>query len=247
MHTKNRDYQLTADLLLHYRDAALVNAQELLEEAALLLGHGRYARAYFLAASSIEEVGKAVQAFEGMGRNLSDSTVTHRLKLQFEDHSQKVTSAFSPWIQASSDIRAEIMDFVRSMVDLKFGREASMYTDIHAERLIVTTPLMQVHKGTATNCVRLAGTVLAHARPYARQSQPKVTTKVQDTFFALKPKVFQKMANTGDFWEYYICQLEQGEVTLESAVTRYNTEYLAKSKLFKPEPNQADIPPSSSV
>ena len=239
MPTKNRDYQLTADLLRQYRDAALVNAQELLEEAALLLGHGHYARAYFLAASSIEEAGKAVQAFEGLGRNLSDPAVTHRLKLQFDDHSQKVTSAFSPWVQASSDIRAEIMDFVRAMVDLKFGREASMYTDIHAERLIVTTPAMQVHQGAAANCVRLAGTVLAYARSYAQQSQPKVTTRVQDTFFALRPTVFQKMANTGDFWEYYVSRLEQGGVTLEAAVTQYNKEYLVQGKLFKPEPNPA--------
>jgi AbiV family abortive infection protein len=85
----------SAELLEQYRDAALVNSQSLLEEATLLLVHGHYARAYFLATSSIEESGKAVQAFEGLGRNLSDSAVTRRLKLQFEDHSQKVTSAFS--------------------------------------------------------------------------------------------------------------------------------------------------------
>lgn len=118
MPAKNRDYLLTSELLQQYRDAALVNAQALLEEAALLLGHEHYPRAYFLAASSIEESGKAVQAFEGLGRNLGDSAVTHRLKLQFEDHSQKVTAAFSPWIQATPNIREEIMNFVRIMIDL---------------------------------------------------------------------------------------------------------------------------------
>jgi hypothetical protein len=75
MQAKNRDYQLTGELLREYRDAALVNAQALLEEAALLLAHGHHARAYFLAASCIEEAGKAVQAFEGLGRNLEDSAV----------------------------------------------------------------------------------------------------------------------------------------------------------------------------
>ncbi|MCD6734098.1 MAG: AbiV family abortive infection protein [Burkholderiaceae bacterium] len=236
MRTKNREYQLTAQLLEQYRDAALVNAQALLEEAALLLGHRHYARAYFLAASSIEEAGKAVQAYEGLGRNLGDPAVAHRLKLQFDDHSQKVTSAFSPWIQATPNIREELMDFARVMVDLKFGREASMYTDIQAERAIVTTPEMQVAQAPAANCVRLAGTVFAYAAPYARQSQPRSMSCVQDAFFALKPAVFQKMANTADFWEYYIQQMERGNMALEVAVTEYNRQYLSQGRTFKSAP-----------
>ena len=236
MPPKDRDYELTDEMLRQYRDAALVNAQALLEEAALLLAHGHFARAYFLSASCIEEAGKAVQAFEALGRNLKDPAVTQRLKLQFEDHSQKVTSAFSPWVQATSNIRDEIMTFVRMMVDLKFGREASMYTDIHVERMIVTTPQMQVRKKTALDCVRLAGTVLAHVRPYAHQAQPKTTTRVQDAFFALRPSVFQKMAKTADFWEYYISKMEQENTALESAVTEYNLHYISKGKLFNPTP-----------
>lgn len=233
MPAKNREYQLTSGLLEQFRDAALVNAQALLEEAALLLGHGHYARAYFLAASSIEESGKAVQAFEGLGRNLSDSAVNHRLKLQFEDHSQKVTAAFSPWVQATPNIRGEIMNFIRLMVDLKFGREAAMYADITAERATVITPAMQVRQPTATDCVRLAGTVLAYARPYAQQSRPTTTTRVQDAFFALKPAVFQKMANTADFWDYYVGQMEQGNMALENVVTEYNRLYVSQGKVFK--------------
>jgi AbiV family abortive infection protein len=236
MPAKDRNYELTEDLIRQYRDAALINAQALLEEAALLLAHGQFARAYFLSASCIEEAGKAVQAFEGLGRNLKDPAVTQRLKHQFEDHSQKVTSAFSPWVQATPNIRDEIMNFVRTMVDLKFGREASMYTDIHAERMIVTTPQMQVRKKTAADCVRLAGTVLAHVRPYAQQAQPKTTTRVQDAFFALRPSVFQKMANTADFWEYYITKMEKGNTALEAAVTEYNHHYFSKGKLFDSTP-----------
>ncbi len=233
MSEKEREYDLTAELLQQYRDAALVNAQALLEESALLLGNNYYARAYFLAASCIEEVGKAVQAFEGLGRNLKDSAVTQKLKLQFENHSQKVTAAFSPWVQATPDIRDEIMNFVRMMVDLKFGREASMYTDINAEKVVVTTPQMQIRQIAAKDCVRLAGTVLAYARPYVHQAETKTTTRVQDAFFALKPSVFQKMAKTADFWEYYISQMEHGKAALEDAVTEYNQLYLLQSKLFK--------------
>lgn len=234
MPTKHRDYDLTSDLLQQYRDAALANAQALLEEAALLLAHGHHARAYFLSASSIEEAGKAVQAFEGLGRNLKDSAVTQRLKLHFEDHSQKVTFAFSPWLQATPNLQQEAMDFVNMMVDLNFGREASMYTDINAERATVTTPQMQVGKKIAGNCVRLAGTVLSHVRPYTQQAQPKATTRVQDAFFALKPAVFQSMAKTADFWEYYISQMKQGNMALEAAVTEYNRHYFAHGKTFKP-------------
>lgn len=235
MPIKDRDYTLTADLLREYRDAALVNAQALLEEATLLLAHEKYARAYFLSASTIEEAGKAVQAFEGLGKNLKDPAVTQRLKLQFEDHSQKVTAAFSPWLQATPNLRDEVMNFVELMVALKFGREASMYTDINADRGIVTTPQMQVRRKTASDCVRLAGTVLSHVRPYAQQTQPKSTTRLQDAFFALRPSIFQKMANTADFWYFYIAQMEGGNLALESAVTEYNDLYFSKRVLFKTE------------
>ena len=233
MPIKQRDYILTPALLLSYRDAALVNAQALLEEATLLLAHDHHARAYFLSASSIEEAGKAVQAFEGLGRNLKDPAVAQRLKLHFEDHSQKVTSAFSPWLQATPNLRDEVMDFVNVMIHLKFGREASMYTDINAEREIVTTPKMQVGKATATNCVRLATTVLSHVRPYANQIQPRATTRIQDAFFALKPSVFQSMTKTSDFWQYYISQMEKGNMAIESAVTEYHQNYSSKGKTFQ--------------
>jgi AbiV family abortive infection protein len=235
MSIKDRDYNLTADLLREYRDAALVNAQALLEEATLLLAHEKYARAYFLSASTIEEAGKAVQAFEGLGKNLKDPAVTQRLKLQFEDHSQKVTSAFSPWLQATPNLKDEVINFVKLMVALKFGREASMYTDINAELVIVTTPQMQVRQKTASDCVRLAGTVLSHVRPYTQQTQPKSTTRLQDAFFALKPSIFQKMANTDDFWYFYIAQMEGGNLAIEFAVTEYNDLYFSKRLLFKTE------------
>ena len=232
MPAKERDYALTSKLLLQYRDAALINAEALLEEAALLLSHGHSARAYFLAASSVEEAGKAVQAFEGLGKNLRDSAVAQRLKLQFEDHSQKVTAAFSPWLQATPDLRSEVMAFVEIMVALKFGREASMYTDVNAEKVAVTTPQMQVSPRVAANCVRLAGAVLSHVRPYAQQSQTKATTRVQDAFFALRPTVFKKMANTADFWEYYISRMERGDTALDAAALEYNERFLSRGLEF---------------
>lgn len=238
MPQKNRDYQLTEDLLVRYREEALANSQALLDEASLLLSHGHFARAYFLAASSIEEAGKAVQAFQGLGRNLRDPAVAHRLKMQFEDHSNKLTAAFSPWIQATPNIRAEVSDFTRIMVDLKFGREAAIYTDINAEQSIVTTPKIQVKEKAARHCVHLAGSVLAHVGPYVL-SQPKQSTRVQDEFFALKPSVFQRMSKTADFWEFYVARVEAGDVALEGAVVDYNKQYFSQARLFMPTDGQA--------
>jgi AbiV family abortive infection protein len=232
MKIKDRSYDLTDDLLCQYRNAALINAQALLEEATLLLVHEKFARAYFLSVSCIEESGKAVQAFDGLGRNLKDSAVVQRLKLQFEDHSQKVTSAFSPLLEGSPDIRHQIMDFVRIMVDLKFGREASMYTDINAEKLVVTTPQIQIREKVASDCVRLAGAVLVSARAYAHQSKPKIATRKQDAFFALRPSTFQKIFSMSDFWEYYVVQIEKGNMALEVVVTEYNQHYLSKGDLY---------------
>ena len=119
------------------------------------------------------------------------------------------------------------------IVSIKFGREASMYTDINAEHGIVTTPQLQIRPRAATDCVRLAGTVLSYVLPYAQQSHPKTTTRLQDAFFALRPAAFQKMANTRDFWEFYIAEMEAGNIALEAAVTQYNDRFLSKDKLFK--------------
>lgn len=141
---KNRNYELTRELLHQYSAAALRNAEELLDEASLLLKHDHQARAYFLAVASIEEIGKAVQAFDGMGRNLKDSAVATKLKLQFEDHSQKVTSAFVPWLIATPNLRKEVMSLVNTMLNVKHGREPSMYTDIHFKGPKITTPAAMV-------------------------------------------------------------------------------------------------------
>jgi AbiV family abortive infection protein len=232
---KIRDYQLPPTLLVQYRDAALKNAAALLEEASLLLAHKHFARAYFLAVAAVEETGKAVQAFDGIGRNLKDSAVSTRLKLHFEDHSQKITSAFLPWLLATPNLRDEAMSFVNTMIDVKHGREPSMYTDIQREGPKVVTPDAAVRSSVAENCVRLAERVLLYAKPHVTESQPKVTTRVQDAFFAMKPGIFQKMANTGDFWAYYISRMEAGDKALEAAVTEYNRLYFSKNAKFNEE------------
>lgn len=233
--TKNREYVLSVELLAQYRDCAVANAEDLLAEAALLLQHEHHARAYFLAVAAVEEVGKAVQAFDGMGRNLANPAVCTKLKAQFQSHSQKVTSAFVPWLLASPNLREEVMSFVNTMIDVKHGREPSMYTDIQVAGPTVVAPRSMVRPAAAENCVRLAHAVLAHAKPHVSRSAPKVTTQVQDEFFAMNQTTFLKMSNTADFWEYYITRMEAGEMALEDAVTSYHVEYYSKGLKFRTE------------
>lgn len=63
-------------MLVQYSTHALDNARQLLDEAILLFDHARFARAYYLAIASIEEIGKSFLAFDAQGRNLGDSAVT---------------------------------------------------------------------------------------------------------------------------------------------------------------------------
>ena len=61
---KVRNHKLTRELLDNYQSAALVNAQQLADEASLLLEEEHYAQAYFLYLASIEEIGKAQISFD---------------------------------------------------------------------------------------------------------------------------------------------------------------------------------------
>ena len=91
---KVRKYIIDENLLKRYYPAALQNAKLLLEESNKLLELKSYARSYFLACASIEEIGKALMAFSGLGRNLNNPGTQSSLKKAFEDHSAKIPSAF---------------------------------------------------------------------------------------------------------------------------------------------------------
>ena len=94
MKKKDRDYDLNFEFLDSYQKAAIDNADSILDEAKLLLSNNHYARAYFLAVASIEETGKAFMAFSSKGRNLNNVALHKKLKEMFENHSQKIRSAF---------------------------------------------------------------------------------------------------------------------------------------------------------
>lgn len=232
-----RGLHLTVDLLAAYRDAAFANAESLAAEAALLLAAGHHARSYFLAVSSIEETGKAVQAADGMRRNLTDPAVRTRLQIQFENHSNKITSAFVPWMAGSTDLRSEAAAFAEIAMHVKNGREPSMYTDFSADGLRVVSPASVVRAVAAESCIRLCRDLLGRAREYIHSGQISPSTRAEDRFFALNQKTFLKMANTADFWEYYIDRIKGGNNALAPAAVSYHDKYLSKGLPYRRETN----------
>lgn len=230
---KDRSYRLTVELLQSYCDAAIENAAELIQEAGLLEKHGHSARAYFLAVSSLEETGKAVMAFEAKGRNLANPEVTHRLKLSFDDHQQKVVSAFVPWLKTAPDLRKSVEYSMALAADISLGREPSMYTNILTEGPVVQTPASVVRPIAAADCVRLANDTLNQAKIHVNQPSVQTFSRADDELFALKPDRFRKLLNNPDFWEYYIAQIESGNQDFAKTVIDYYKDYFMQSRLFK--------------
>lgn len=227
------EFKFTVELLREYSAAALQNAAQLLEEASLLHEKGHAARAYFLAVASIEETGKALLAFDAQGRNLTDSALTAKLRRSMEDHSQKITAAFTAILLASPNIREAVMPAVELMIHLKRGREPSMYTDIGYPESKIQIPSSIVRDVAAKDCVRLARDCLAHARKHVAKKEPEVRSRAEDQLFSMKSGQFQKLANTEGFWWYYIAQLEAGNKDFAAAAVAYQRDYLSKGKTFE--------------
>ena len=150
-----------------------------------------------------------------------------------ENHSQKITAAFTAMLLASQDIRKAVMPAVELMTHLKRGREPSMYTDIRYTESKVQTPSGMVRDVAAKDCVRLARDCLAHARKHIAEKKPEARSRAEDQLFSMKPGQFQKMANTEGFWWYYIAQLEAGNRDFAAAAVAYQRDYLLKGKTFE--------------
>ena len=227
------EFRFSINLLREYGAAALQNASELLDEASLLNRNGHMARAYVLAVASIEETGKALLAFDAQGRNLGDSAVTAKLRRAMEDHSRKITAAFTAMLLATSNIRDSVMPAVELMIHLKRGREPSMYTDINSESYKVQVPAALVRDVAAKDCVRLARDCLNHARKYIAEKKPEIRSRAEDQLFVMKSEQFQEIANTEDFWWYYIAQLESEKRDFPAAVVEYQRDFVLRGRTFK--------------
>lgn len=234
---KNRGYQLTSALLRAFRKAAVENARELQYEASLLLRHNHFSRAYFLAIIAIEEIGKSVQAFDALGRNVRDPTVSTRVKLNFDDYAKKMSAAVFPWLLFEPERRDEVMAFIEALIESRRTQHPTLHMGIDPQSAKIIVPSAIVRPAAAQTCVRMAQTIFAYAAPHVMESPPKIRTKTEDEFFAMKPQVLVTLANSADFWQYYISCMKTGDSAFEAAIAEYSRKYYAKNAKFKEDGN----------
>lgn len=231
--------KITSELLRCYCEAALRNADELFVEAALLRDHDHMARAYFLAVASIEEVGKALLSFDAQNHNLPDPAICTKLKAGTESHAQKINYALSRWALSSSDPREGVKVALDLVIDLKCGREPSMYTDLRANPDRVQTPREVVRATAAKDCIRLAEGCLAHAHRHVRGKIPLRFTSTQNRLFTMKSAKFQEILNAEDFWRYNISRMEAGQQDIAKVVLGYERDHIKTGTLFRAAPEQS--------
>lgn len=224
--------KLTLTLLQSYSAAALRNADELLAEASLLRDHGYMARAYFLAVACVEEAGKALLAFDSQNRNLSDPAVCTKLKKSMESHGMKINYALSIWALNSSDQHKALKVALELFVDVKHGREPSMYSELQTAPDRAQTPREVVRESAARDCVRLAEDCLAYAHRHVIEKTPARFTTAHDRLFTMKFAKFQKMLKTQDFWWYYISRIEVGQQDIAEAVLGYERDHIKTGTPF---------------
>lgn len=238
MSSHHSNFRFSADLLQRYSLSALENAQELSQEADLLCQRRHFARAYFLAVASIEETGKAFSAFNAQRRKLSDPSVTSSLRKSLEDHSHKINAAFTAWILSSPDVGEVVMPAIDLMIALRNGREPSMYTDIRFDSSEVTSPASIVREVAARDCVHLAKSCLATTQKYTAEKNPFAYSRADDELFSMKHRHVMNLANTEDFWWYFIAQMDSGKSSFSEAVSQYQKQYIRKGLLFKARDNE---------
>ena len=223
---------MTPELLRDYYEAALDNGSELVDEAELLYSNGHRARAYFLAVAAVEEIGKALIAFDALGRNLSDPAVRKRITSAIQDHQQKIVAAVGQWLPSNPTSDQDVKRILNWMLHLRHGREPSMYTDVAHDGSKIQTPSEIVRDTAAADCIRLARDCLVLARHHIAAQVPKQRTRSEDQLFIMKTAELQKMMNTEDFWRYYIAEMKRGRRELSDAFVQYRLNYLLKGRQF---------------
>lgn len=227
--------KLTAELLRAYSEAALRNAVELHAEAILLLAHGHIARAYFLAISSIEEAGKALQAFDAQLRNLSDPAVCAKLMAGMVSHEMKINYAMSMWALHCDDPRAALKVAIDIVIDLQHGREPAMYSDLRSEPDRAQLPSEIFRPEAAGDCVRLAGDCLANAHRHVNEREPTKFASKDDRLFTMKSGKFREMLKTEDFWWFLVSRMEAGKEDFAEAVIQYENDHVKTGAPFRVE------------
>ena len=211
--------KLSKQTLLKLSAAALGNAVALVSEAEALLASEHFARAYFLAVASVEEVGKSALAFNAAGRNLDDQQVVKKTWNNLLDHKSKIIAAFGPSLQLTQkdNLTEALETSLELMGDLRRGREPSMYTSILADGS-VQCPKEIVRPVAARDAVRLAQHCLARAQQHLPNKEPQATSVASDYFYTLSGTKIQEIMAQPEFSSFYMARIQGGDISLEGAI-----------------------------
>ena len=230
MGNKNKEYQLTKKILSEYHFSALKNARSLVSEAKVLFDNKFYARGYFLACASIEEVGKAFILHNAQGRNLNDGAVQNVIKNNIENHSSKITSAFFSWNFLDGIEKERLLTLIDLAINIKNGREPSMYVDISPESKTIS-PLDVVGEVNAKDIIDVATTCLEKTIEYTSTNSPQETSTFDDKFYCMSQSLRDKIMNSEDFSKYLLDNMTE-HFNFAKTIVNYNESYYQKDKAY---------------
>ena len=202
-----RGYELTADKLQKYLEAALNNSHQLTEESSHLMDGGFYARSYFLSVAAIEEAGKSYLAFLGKSRKLIDPAVQSKLKKNFEDHQLKTLMAFIPWMEAESRASLDLEPMFERANYLISGRELSMYVDFEQISGDITCPSNLVGVEQAKQCLSIACKVKQAVESAVSVRNNPVFSDTGNQFYLMKTKELTEVVDSEDFQNFLLHEL----------------------------------------
>lgn len=216
--------QLSKSTLISLSRAALENAEALLGEAEALLKSEHFARAYFLAVASIEEIGKSALAFNAAGRNLGDSRVAKAVREKLLDHKSKIISAFGPSLHLTKkDGLEEAIEASMELIGaLRRGREPSMYTEILQDGT-VRSPRDVVRPDASRDSIRLAQHCLHRAKAHLTGEEPPTTSVANDFFYTQSTSKVKQLMEHPDFSPFYLERIKDGDTNLEEAIYVFAT------------------------
>ncbi len=137
------------------------------------------------------------------------------------------------WALKSKNPREEIKVAIDLAIDLKHGREPTMYTDLRTDPDRVQLPREVIRASAAEDSVRLAEMCLANARRHVREEEATKFTAAHDRLFTMKSRKFREMLNMEDFWWYYLSRIENDQQDIAEAVLGYERDFVAADKKFK--------------
>jgi AbiV family abortive infection protein len=146
--------------LLDLYDACLRNADELLTEARLLISHGHVARAFALAYTGWEEVGKA----QLVGDFANDMVSQEEFEAAFRDHTLKSAYNWRQFVLNTKDVNASTIEYDRNRAREAFEKRQAAFYVGKDTLLKPLTPDEGVTKEEAEQVIHALATEIRHIR-----------------------------------------------------------------------------------